>query len=845
MRATVRIVRAAPMTVALLLAIWALAVATDALRRPLPPEIVRRWGSGGAALVQHQWWTPLTSALLAWDLSGYLVITALLVGCGFAEARLGLRRTLVLLVSGQVSGCVAAAAIALATGPTLLWPVDVFHGRALGLGPGLYAVAAGLTASMRVLWRRRIRVGVFTFLVVQMLYSGHLSDLQNVVGALAGLAIGGLMSRTSRPVPPRRLVPSRRPVPPRRLVPSLPSRRETRILVTAVLLATTLAPAVSSLRVRPGAPTTDATQLLVTSVPAPTAVRTVCARPNSAQLCHILRQNVHSPRPAELLLAALPVLLILVFANGLRRGRRAAWWGALVSQALLSAVIVVDLLRAPAPGQLVVPAAVLLIPGVGLVAMLVATRGAFAQRAHRGTSRRALLVIGGVFGVAVAGHCIALTILAADFVPTATTGGAIVDFFARIAPTPLVARPALVPASPLAATVAAVTAPAFWIILLVILLRTFWSKDRDIVEPEEHREARTLLRRHGGGTLSYPTMWPGQRIWFNAAKNVYVAYRRCANVALTTGAPVGDPAAVPDAVAEFAAFCDQRGWIACFYAVDGELADRYRALDWRTLYIGDDAQIDLTKLRFTGRRWQDVRTAIHRASRTGVRAEWCLLTQVPPAILDQVRLMSEEWLAEKGLPEMGFTLGGVDEALDENVRCLLAIDGDGRVHAITSWLPVHREGRVVGWTLDLMRRRADSMPGVMEFLIATAATAFQCEDVALMSLSGTPLAFVDGSASGGAAHRLMAGAGRILEPVYGFRSLLAFKAKFQPVYRPLYLTYPQASALPAIGNAIGRAYLPHVTWRQLLRILAAALARNSSTVDSPPPLALTPAGDTP
>ena len=222
-------------------------------------------------------------------------------------------------------------------------------------------------------------------------------------------------------------------------------------------------------------------------------------------------------------------------------------------------------------------------------------------------------------------------------------------------------------------------APTFWIVLLVVALRTFWTKDSDTVEPAEHRHARALLRRHGGGPLAYLTMWPGQRIWFNAARNVYVAYRRNANVALTMGAPVGDPAAVPDAVAEFASYCDQRGWIASFYAVDGELADRYRALNWRTLRIADNAVIDLTTLRFSGRRWQDVRTAMHRAARTGLRAQWCVLAQAPPSIIDQVRLISDEWLAGKGLPEMGFTLGGVREALDEDVRCLLAVDDDGRV----------------------------------------------------------------------------------------------------------------------------------------------------------------------
>lgn len=49
-----------------------------------------------------------------------------------------------------------------------------------------------------------------------------------------------------------------------------------------------------------------------------------------------------------------------------------------------------------------------------------------------------------------------------------------------------------------------------------------------------------------------------------------------------------------------------------------------------------------------------------------------------------------------------------------------------------------------------------------------------------------------------------------LEPVYGFRSLLAFKAKFRPEYRPLYMAYPDTATLPPIATAITRAYLPNL-----------------------------------
>jgi phosphatidylglycerol lysyltransferase len=228
-------------------------------------------------------------------------------------------------------------------------------------------------------------------------------------------------------------------------------------------------------------------------------------------------------------------------------------------------------------------------------------------------------------------------------------------------------------------------------------------------------------------------------------------------------------------------------------------------------------------LAFTGRRWQDIRTARHRAARANVRPVWCALRHAEPRVLDQVRQMSEDWLATKGLPEMGFTLGGVDEALDDDVRCLLAIDADNHVQAITSWLPVHRSGQAVGWTLDLMRRRRDSVPGVMEFLIASAAEQFQREGATELSLSGTPFASATEEGPRPAAGRLFASAGRLLEPMYGFRSLLAFKAKFHPTYRGLFLTYPDPTALPAIGNAVGRAYLPTVTLRQTARMLAGAL----------------------
>src|SRR5262249_27746837 len=128
------------------------------------------------------------------------------------------------------------------------------------------------------------------------------------------------------------------------------------------------------------------------------------------------------------------------------------------------------------------------------------------------------------------------------------------------------------------------------------------------------------------------------------------------------------------------------------------------------------------------------------------------------------------------------------------------------------------DGRVVGWTLDFMRRRP-GFPGTMEFLIASSAQYFRDQGVEFVSLSGAPLARLDRDEQTSAPQRILDRAGRLLEPVYGFGSLLPFQAKSQPASRPLTLVYRAPAALLTIAGALGRAYLPHLTARQTLRLV--------------------------
>ncbi|MCU1527361.1 MAG: hypothetical protein JWP75_1124, partial [Frondihabitans sp.] len=157
-----------------------------------------------------------------------------------------------------------------------------------------------------------------------------------------------------------------------------------------------------------------------------------------------------------------------------------------------------------------------------------------------------------------------------------------------------------------------------------------------------------------------------------------------------------------------------------------------------------------------------------------------------------------------------------------SVALMLAIDDADHVLAVTSWLPSYRDGSVIGWTLDFMRRRPDSMNGVMEFVIASTAVQAQADDLEFLSLSAAPLASSTPTTDDTElepTERLLAFIGRTLEPAYGFRSLLNFKKKFQPDYEKLIMTYADPLDLPRIGAALARAYLPDMTPRHLPQLL--------------------------
>ncbi|MGL4256586.1 MAG: bifunctional lysylphosphatidylglycerol flippase/synthetase MprF, partial [Microbacterium sp.] len=356
---------------------------------------------------------------------------------------------------------------------------------------------------------------------------------------------------------------------------------------------------------------------------------------------------------------------------------------------------------------------------------------------------------------------------------------------------------------------------AMWLLLLVYLVwvrrafRARRSSTIGVAPAPSVADVKAALRADGGGTLSWMTTWDGNDYARTAAGGI-VAYQRRAGVALALADPLGPEASRAASVAEFIASAEHAGLVPCFFSA-GEATRAAVPAGWRSLVVADDTIVDLPGLEFTGKRWNAVRTSINRAGREEMTFRMTRLADEPWGVKQQLRAISEVWVGDKGLPEMGFTLGTLEQAEDPEVRLALAVSPAGDVDGFLSWLPVYGgDGAVRGWTLDLMRRRDGGFGPVMEYLIGSSARHFSDEGAEIMSLSGAPLAHEyppDAGAIAALSERLAG----MLEPVYGFQSLHRFKSKFHPRYETMYLLFRDESDLTRIGAALTRAFLPDAT----------------------------------
>ncbi|MFJ3959256.1 phosphatidylglycerol lysyltransferase domain-containing protein [Arthrobacter sp. NPDC090010] len=795
-------------------------------------QLSREWGLGvDSTFLAGHWWTPFTALVLPQDtLSTFVSIGGALVLLGLAERTFGTRKAAIAFVATGVIGGILG--VLLQWIGTLTWEWwSTGASTALTVDPmtGLMGALAAATSSMGLLWRRRIRVILLTYVLIFVLYSGDPEDLYRLIAVLVGLPLGMLLSS--------RLHSLRVPH---------SSHRETRTLVAAVVLVTAFGPLVAFLGSTDLTPFAFGSYLFMNDSIDPHAVLSACKGDfPMTRLCVRQLARIGSQGPGMMAMSFLPLILLGVAAWGLYRGRRFGWWLAVSVNAaiLLYAPSSFGVVRVIAQGGShlhrpfngaeltvwVVTAA--LVPLASLV-MLFITRKHFGIRAPKRAYRRFWLIVLIAFVVTAAAYYLTALADMSSILPKTDPLRLLLDTPRRFLPPHFVGGPThiVLPRHSPISWAYQWSGALFWAVVLGTMIWLLTRSPRMDTARDVER-FRTLLQRHGGGSLGHMTTWEGNTPWFRRDGDAALAYRVVNDNAIVLGDPVCARGEAKATVGEFLDFCDEHNWTPVFYSFHPELLAVFEELGWRTMSVGEETVVHTPEFSMKGKHWQSVRTALNKAVREGHTTVWTSWAELSFAASTEIVAISEAWVAENKLPEMGFTLGGLDELKDPEVRLMLALDQDGRIEAVTSWMPIQENDETVGWTLDFMRRSPESFNGVMEFLIASSALYMQEHGYRFMSLSGAPLATkplppgTEAAAGKAGVDAFLAWLSRTLEPAYGFSSLFRFKAKFHPEYVTLSMAYPDVLALPGIGVSLARAYLPDVSTRETMA-LARMLGRN-------------------
>jgi lysylphosphatidylglycerol synthetase-like protein (DUF2156 family) len=345
--------------------------------------------------------------------------------------------------------------------------------------------------------------------------------------------------------------------------------------------------------------------------------------------------------------------------------------------------------------------------------------------------------------------------------------------------------------------------------ILLLILRPVVMRRR-LEAPGE--EVRAVFELHSRFSLSAFAVQPDKHHLQLLGGKGLVGYATRGAVCLACGDPLTPEERFEDGVREYLEYCATNGWIPCVYEAAEPRLPAYQSLGLRSLKMAEEALLELGGFSLAGGKRATLRAMVSKVSKMGfVLRRYRREEQADSEIDEQLEQISEEWLAEKKLGELGFTLGRFSLEAISNLPVFLAVS-NGQVQAFCSWLPYRRGEAVV---LDLMRKRRGAVSGTMDFLIANSLLELKADGYIDASLANAPLANTAEPRSS-----LERGVALLFENMnsfYGYKNLFQFKKKFAPRWEGRYLVYPKGADLPRVAYALTSVHRSTSPWQKLLR----------------------------
>ncbi|KAB1503836.1 bifunctional lysylphosphatidylglycerol synthetase/lysine--tRNA ligase LysX [Corynebacterium sp. 320] len=366
--------------------------------------------------------------------------------------------------------------------------------------------------------------------------------------------------------------------------------------------------------------------------------------------------------------------------------------------------------------------------------------------------------------------------------------------------------------------------PPLWVSLVISLLSAIVliaamvtlvrsQQGENTMSEQDEQAVRALLGAFGAeDSLGYFATRRDKSVIFAPNGAAAVTYRVENGVSLASADPIGESAHWDAAVQAWLEHSMTYGWTPAVMGASERGAAVYERHGLRSLHLGDEAVVYTDSFRLKTPVMKPVRQAISHAERFGVQLRFRRHGEISADEFAAISQRADAWRDTSD--ERGFSMALSRLGDEQDGRCLL-VEAlvDSEPVAMLSFVPWGPSGL----SLDLMRRGPQAPNGTVETMIAGVCTH---EDLKVSRVSLNFAVFREIFASEdrvavGAVTRWTRKTLSMLSKRWQMESLYKSNQKYQPLWLPRYLCFPDSLSLGKVGMASARAegFIPDWTGR--------------------------------
>ena len=312
-------------------------------------------------------------------------------------------------------------------------------------------------------------------------------------------------------------------------------------------------------------------------------------------------------------------------------------------------------------------------------------------------------------------------------------------------------------------------------------------------DPQFQRVRAILASAEFSRPISNLALLGDKRFLFSVTGDSFLMFGVRGRSWIAIGPPVGRSDERLELLWRFRELADAHAARPGLYNLEPEDLPDVVELGFSIQKLGESASTPLETFTLDGRRRGNLRRAWRKAAEEGATFELLPPASVP-SVVEDLRQVSDAWLAHQAGGEKGFSLGGFHARYVAEFPVAVV-----RWHgAIIAFATLWTTSSKASFSIDLMRYVDDGPRNIMDYLFVELLEWGREQGYVAFDFGMAPLAGLEDRPLAPTLSRV----GRLIfdrgEEIYNFQGVRRYKDKYDPLWQPRYFAAPQKWALPIL-----------------------------------------------